>query len=71
MKKTLLVFGVSGFTGTHFGRYLKENMPEEDLYVIGVVSREQETLFIGIHHLEVVDALDGFAVLELLRKNQA
>ena len=68
MKKTLLVFGVSGFTGTHFGRYLKENMPEEDLYVIGVVSREQETLFIGIHHLEVVDALDGFAVLELLRK---
>jgi len=68
LKKILLIFGVSGFTGNNFGRYLKENVPEKDLYVIGVVSREQETLFVGIHHIEVVDALDDFAVLELLRK---
>jgi GDP-4-dehydro-6-deoxy-D-mannose reductase len=68
LKKTLLVFGVSGFAGTHLGRYLEKNVAEEDLYVIGVVSRENEPLFVGIHHMEVVDASDGFAVHELLRR---
>lgn len=68
MKKTLLIFGVSGFTGINLGRYLKEKIPESDLYVIGVVTREQEALFVGIHHLEVLDASDYFAVMVLLRK---
>ena len=66
MKKTLLLFGVSGFTGTHLGRYLQKNVPEVNLNVIGVISSNQEVLFDGIHHLEVVDALDDLAVLELI-----
>lgn len=67
-QKVLLIFGVSGFIGTNFGQYLKENMLEADLKVIGVVSRERDVLFVGIHHLEVVDVLDTSAVRLLLHK---
>ena len=68
MKKTLLVFGISGFTGSHLCQYLANNAPSSDLYVVGVVSRVKDSLFAGVDQLEVVDAFDDFAVRELICK---
>ena len=67
-QKVLLIFGVSGFIGTSFGRYLKENIPEEELKVIGVVSLNQDAVFVGVHHLETLDVLDSTCVKLLLLK---
>ncbi len=68
MKKTLLIFGVSGFTGRHLCRYLKENVSEADINIVGVVLRDQGTVTSDVDHLEVVNSLDNVAVLNLLSK---
>jgi nucleoside-diphosphate-sugar epimerase len=46
-QKVLLIFGVSGFVGASFLRYLKKHIPDEDLKVIGVVSGDRLEAFLS------------------------
>jgi nucleoside-diphosphate-sugar epimerase len=68
LKKTVLIFGISGFTGRHFSRCLKEYSRENDFFVVGVVRHIQVVSIAGANSLEVADASDYFAVFDLLRK---
>ena len=68
MKKTLLVFGVSGFIGTHLLQYLKKNIIEPELLVIGVVSTEKEASEVDLDNLEIVNTLDEYTVQEIIKR---
>jgi nucleoside-diphosphate-sugar epimerase len=68
LKKTVLIFGISGFTGRHFSRFLNEYSKENDICVVGVVRHIQVDLIEGANRLEVADASNYLAVLDLIHK---
>ena len=52
----MLIFGISGFIGRHFCKYLKDYSIENDINIVGVVRQIQSTLNVEVNGLEVVDA---------------
>lgn len=68
MKNTLLIFGVSGFIGTHLLQYLKKNAVETEFLIVGVVSTEKEANEVDLDHLEIVNTLDDCTVPKIIQK---
>ncbi len=68
LKKTILIFGISGFTGRHFSRHLNEYSKENDTFVVGVVRHIQLDLIEGANRLEVADASNYLEVFDLIHK---